>query len=174
MTYITSWVTAVLLFLAAVAQAQAPAGSPSIVGTWRLVAYEDRPEQGPARFPYGEHPKGLLIYDAAGYMSIQIMKNPHPKVASGDEEKVSPAEKIALFDAYTAYFGTYRVDAVRGVVIHHAEGDLVDVYIGEDEERPFELNGDRLTIKPQWTEDGRKWSGIRVFERVKASNTTSP
>jgi hypothetical protein len=30
-----------------------------------------------------------------------------------------------------AYFGTYRVDPAKGIVVHHVEGDSDDVYIGE-------------------------------------------
>jgi hypothetical protein len=153
--------------LASVAAAQGPATASGIVGTWRLVSYEDRPDQGPTLFPYGASPKGMLIYDATGHMAIQVMKVPHPKVASGDEEKVTAEEKVALFDAYVAYFGTYRVDAARGVVIHRADGDFSDTYIGRDEERPFELTGDRLVLKSRWKADGKGWLGTRVFERVK-------
>ncbi|HKE94748.1 MAG TPA: lipocalin-like domain-containing protein [Povalibacter sp.] len=149
------------------ARAQSTPDSPSIVGTWRLVTYEDRPDSGPSRFPFGAHPTGLLIYDATGHMSVQIMKVPHPKVASGDEEHATDAEKTALYDAYVAYFGTYRVDPDRGVVVHHAEGDLSDVYVGRDESRPYELSADRLVLKPRWTAEGRQWEGIRVFERIR-------
>src|SRR6266571_151526 len=138
-----------------------------LVGSWRLASYEDRPAAGPAVFPYGTEPKGFLVYDATGHITIQIMKQPHPKVASGDPYRVTPQEKEALLDAYAAYFGTYRVDATRGIVVHHAEGDLYGLFIGRDEERPFELTGDRLVLKPLWSKDGQKWSGIRVFERVK-------
>jgi hypothetical protein len=141
--------------------------NPAIVGTWKVIAYEDRTEREPPKLPYGEQPRGLLIYDATGHMSIQLMKMPHPKIAAGDEEKVTPEEKTALYDAYAAYFGTYTVDAKRSVVIHHVEGDLADVFIGTDQERPFEIAGDRLILRPKWTVDGKQWTGLRVFERVK-------
>lgn len=74
---------------------------------------------------------------------------------------------MALFDAYVAYSWTYRMDASRGVVIHHAEGDLSDTYIERDEERPYELAGDRLTLNGRWRADGKEWVGTRVFERIK-------
>jgi hypothetical protein len=138
----------------------------SIVGTWQLISFEDRSAGVPPRFRFGKHPKGLLMYDATGHMSVQLMQVPHPKVKSGDEEKVTADEKIALYDAYVAYFGTYRVDSSRGIVIHDVEGDLADVYIGKAEERPFELGVNRLILKPRWTSDGKQWEGIRVFERV--------
>ena len=138
----------------------------SVVGTWRLVSYEDKLPGSASVYPFGQDPKGLLIYDADGNMSIQIMKVPHPKVASGDDSKVTPEEKQALYDAYVAYFGTYRVDAEKGVVVHHVEADLADVYIGNDEERPFDLHGDTLILAPHWKVDGREWLGIRVFKRA--------
>ena len=139
-----------------------------LVGSWRLVSYEDKPATGPSVFPYGIEPRGMLVYDATGHMAIQIMKQPHPKVASGDEFIVTPQEKVALVDAYVAYFGTYRVDTVKGVVVVHAEGDLYDLYIGREEVRPFELSGDRLIIKSlPWSQDGQMWTGTRVFERIK-------
>jgi hypothetical protein len=144
----------------------APRETSGIVGTWRLVSYEERAEGQPVRRPYGDKPIGLLTYDATGHMAIQVMKVPHPKVASGTDETITPEEKIALFDAYTAYFGTYSVDADRGMIVYHPEGDIADVFIGEVEERPFTLKGDTLTLTPQWDETGVHWTGVRIFERV--------
>lgn len=158
--------------LVAVSPSRGETEPPSLVGTWRLVSFEDHPDQGPVEFPFGSSPKGLLIYDATGHMSIQIMKTPHPKVASGDEGNATPEEKIALFDSYVAYFGTYEVDAARGVVIHHVEGDFSDTYIGIAQERPYELAGDRLVLKPRWKAEGKQWLGIRVFERVSSPNSS--
>jgi len=157
---------ALVLAFGAVATA-ARCDEPGIVGTWRLVSYEDKPPSGPSRYPYGEAPKGVLMYDDSGHMSIQIMKVPHPNVASGDDSRVTPGEKQALYDAYVAYFGRYSVDSEKGVVIHHVEGDLADVFIGSDEERPFVLRGDTLILAPHWKVDGQEWHGIRVFERVR-------
>ena len=144
----------------------ARADEASVVGTWRLVSYEDKLPGSPSVYPFGHDPKGLLIYDANGRMSIQIMKVPHPKVASGDDSQVTPEEKQALYDSYVAYFGTYSVNPDKGVVVHHVEADLADVYIGRDEERPFVLRGDTLILAPHWTVDGKEWHGIRVFERA--------
>jgi hypothetical protein len=96
-------------------------------------------------------------------MAIQIMKTPHPKVASGDDEKIIPEEKIALLDAYVAYFGTYLVDWKRQVVTHKVEADLYDVYVGTEQERPLELKKDRLMLNPNWTKENKV---VRIFERV--------
>jgi len=141
--------------------------SHGLVGTWTLVRYEDRlAAGGEVVKPFGEHPVGQLIYDENGHMSIQLMKVPHPKIASGDDEKVTPAEKQALYDAYVAYFGRYRVDDTRHVVVHEVEGDLADAYVGQNQERPYVLEGDTLKLVPEWESDGKKWQGVREFVRA--------
>ena len=140
----------------------------TLVGAWRLVRYEDVPATGSSSFPFGRNPRGLLIYTPTGQMSIQVMAQPHPTVASGDEETITSQEKQALFDAFMAYFGTYEVDASRGVVIHHVEGDLWGVFDDNDEARPFEISGNTLMLKPRWESGGKQWLGIRVFERATA------
>lgn len=155
-------------FLGASAFAAEPAAKPaSLVGTWKLVRYEDQPPDGPKQFPLGEHPVGQLIYTADGHMSIQLMKVPHPKIASGDDTKVTPEEKQALFDSYVAYFGKYRVDEARHVVTHIVEADYADVFIGSSEDRPYILEGDVLKLVPTWKQDGGTWKGVREFIRAK-------
>ncbi|MEP6925925.1 MAG: lipocalin-like domain-containing protein [Pyrinomonadaceae bacterium] len=139
----------------------------SLVGTWKLIAWQNRFPDGEIKYPFGRNPRGLLIYQPNGYMAIQVMKTPHPKVASNDETKITAEEKISLFDSYVAYFGTYTVDWQKQIVTHKVEGDLSDTYLGTTQERPFELQGDSLTISPRYTEDGKIVQGLRVFERVK-------
>jgi virginiamycin B lyase len=137
-----------------------------LVGTWRLVRYEDRSPDGKAIYPFGEHPQGQLVYGADGRMSIQLMKVPHPKIASGDDEKVAPAEKQALYDAYVAYYGKYTVDETKHEILTEVEGDLADVFIGTTQSRPYMLDGDVLKLLPVWTSDGKEWSGLREFVRM--------
>ena len=142
--------------------------SHGLVGTWKLLRYEDQLAAGGASvFPFGEHPVGQLIYDADGNMSIQVMKIPHPKIASGDDEKVTPAEKQALYDAYVAYFGRYRVDDTRHVIVTDVQADLYDAFTGTTQERPYVLDGDTLKLVPEWESDGKKWRGVREFVRAK-------
>ena len=166
--FIACFLSAVIIIFFIAANMTAQSKKQSIAGTWKLIAYEDHLPEGQIEYPFGKHPVGLLIYDTNGYMAIQIMKTPHPKVASGDDEKITTEEKMSLFDSYVAYFGRYTVDWKKQIVTHNVEGDLADVYIGTAQERPFELKGDRLSLLPQWTEaSGVKVKGVRIFERVK-------
>ena len=124
--------TALIVFLLSQAiWAQSP---PSIVGTWKVVVFETHNADGTVIIDFGDKPLGYFIYDGTGHVAIQMMENPAKK------------DPPAAF----AYFGTYTVDAARGIVIHHVEG-AVDQrsrqYIGRDERRPFRLEGDHLIIE---------------------------
>ena len=133
-----------------------------LIGTWRLVSYEDRDDPNSEwKYRYGKNPQGYIIYDQTGHVTIQIMRTPPPpKFASGNDAKPTPEEALAVYSGYSAYFGTYTVDEAKHVVIHHVEGSLRPSYIGTDQERPFELSGDRLIIGAQ-----RTWR--RILERVR-------
>jgi hypothetical protein len=51
------------------------------VGTWKLVSFEELLPDGRVTYPYGEEPAGLLIYDAAGHMSVQVMRRDRPRLS---------------------------------------------------------------------------------------------
>jgi hypothetical protein len=133
----------------------------SLIGTWRLVLADDRPDKnGPWEHSYGEHPKGYLVYDETGHVSIQFSNDPPtPRFESGDDFKPTAHEAETAYLNYVAYFGTYSVDTVRHVVTHHVEGSLVPSYTGTDQERPYRLHGDNLELT-----DGETWR--RVWVRV--------
>ena len=166
MSGFTCGLAAILITLASQGQVAGPA-LPALVGSWKIVSYEDRNAADVVVYPYGKTPAGLLIYDATGHMAVQLMKTPPPDVASDDWDRFTVQEKVALYDGYVAYFGRYEVDLARKVVTHLPEGDLSRVYIGRREDRHYELTGDRLVLSETWTQSGKPWRGVRVFERVK-------
>lgn len=159
-------ITIVAIALALFTVAARPGPNP-LVGSWKLVSYEDKDANNNSVFPYGKAPAGLLIYDETGHMAGQIMKTPPPAVASDDWDLFTVQEKVALFDGYVAYFGRYEVDEAHHVVAHLAEADLSRLYIGRREERHYQIDGDRLTLSETWIQSGKKWSGVRVFQRLK-------
>lgn len=158
------------IVLIAVVALYAVAATPdhqALVGTWNLVSYVDTDDGNNSVFPYGKAPAGRLIYDNTGHMSVQIQKTPPPDVASDDWDRFTVQEKLALYDGYVAYFGRYEVDEARHIVTHLAEADLSRLYIGRREERHYQLTGDRLVLSETWTQSGKKWSGVRLFQRLR-------
>jgi hypothetical protein len=129
MSGFTCGLAVILIALTSPVQVAGPA-LPELVGSWKIVSYEDRDAAGVVVYPYGKTPGGLLIYDPKGHMAVQLMKTPPPDVASDDWDRFTVQEKVALYDGYVAYFGRYEVDLARKVVTHLPEGDLCACTLG--------------------------------------------
>jgi hypothetical protein len=56
------------------------------------------------------------------------------------------AEKIAYYDTFIAYCGTYKVDSEMAVVYHYPIIAWSPAFVGSTQARPFRLEGDKLII----------------------------
>ena len=144
-----------MLFLSSVclfsAEPRQDIASKKLVGAWRLVSVEGT--DATFHFAY-DHPTGVIIYDPSGWMSVQIdikgIRKPFGKgPAAGTEE-----EKVAAFDNYVAYYGTYTLDLQAQTITHHLEDASSPNWRGVNNVRWFEFQGDdRLLLIPR--EDGK-------------------
>lgn len=148
--------------------AQTP-GSPSIVGTWRVVSVETIRPNGEALTEWlGKRPTGTIVYLPSGYMAVQIMRDPRPVIAGAGYENATPAEKATAMDGYYAYYGTYEVDASSSTVVHNIQASLRPNEVGIRYQRRFELIGDRLTLTtPPSDRSGEPRFNRLVWERVR-------
>jgi hypothetical protein len=124
------------------------------VGAWRLVSIDGNP---PGRTNVYDRPSGMILYDPSGHMCVNIVFKADRKAFAPFTKGLLAAtteEKVAAFDSYVAYFGTFAVDAKAGTVTHHLEDNLVPGRPGTDNVRWFEFQGDdRLLLIP--IEDGK-------------------
>jgi hypothetical protein len=98
-------------------------------------------------------------------MSVTFMKEGRPEFASGDIWGGTIEEKVAAFDGYVSYCGRYEVKESR--VIHRIEVSLFPNWVGDDQERAYEFDGDRLTLStPLMPVGGRMLSTHLIWERV--------
>ena len=135
------------LATAALAQTAAPAPTVSqLVGTWRLVSIADTMKDDSVQPPeqLGSHPIGFVMYAADGSMCANIMNPDRP--AWKDAANPTNEEKIAYYDTFIAYCGTFKLDAERSVVTHFPVVAWTPAYVGSKQERPFKIEGNRLTI----------------------------
>lgn len=159
------------------AQAAALAVKSGLLGTWALVRYEDVSASGEMVKYFGEHPAGYFVYDSTGHVSIQISPDPAIlRIQLTDKTKNRPDAGLtpdaanfgsrpdAQVTPYAAYFGTYRLDLAKGTITHVVEGSLRSDYLNTEQERPFTLVGDVLTIGTTMP-DGRRY--VRELRRVK-------
>jgi hypothetical protein len=112
-----------------------------ILGTWKLVSIEDTLKDGKVQpsTEFGPHPRGFLMYQPDGYMCASIVNTDRP--AWKDPDQPTDAEKIAYYDTFIAYCGTYKLDSASSTVTHSPELAWTPSYVGSTQPRPFRLEG---------------------------------
>jgi hypothetical protein len=101
-----------------------------LTGTWRLVSGGEWRPNGEILYPYGKKPDGLLIYDAAGNVSLQIHFD--GKAANGETS--------------LAYYGTYKLDKTTGTVTHQVAASTRESERGSAQMCFVTIEGNRLTL----------------------------
>jgi len=135
-------------------------------GTWALIATEWRRADGRHANPFGNDATGVLIYDAAGFMSAQIMRAGRPPLPPDRPTGIDAAFSSAV-PGYVAYFGTYDVDDAARRVVHRVIGAAFPAWIGLEFSRGFRFEGDTLTLTDDLvTSDGVAVAAATTWRRV--------
>jgi hypothetical protein len=131
-------------------------------GSWRLVSFEtERQDTGERTQPWGADPRGALVFGADGRLMVLV-------TAGTREPGTTDDKTAALFRTLMAYTGRYRIDGDKFVTTIDASWN--DAWNGSEQERFFQLDGDRLEVRTAWMPNplapgnpmGR---GILVFRR---------
>ncbi len=147
-----------------------------LIGAWRLAGIEVEGPAGREVDPfYGTGSRGLVIYDASGWFSVQIEGSGRPtlqvpSVRPAPDQSESTAQlKAAVLDSYYAYYGTWSFDQVTSTVTHHAKGAL---YPGEDEAtyaQHVEIVGRRMIFSRTQNVAGHVTVQTKRWERLTSS-----
>jgi hypothetical protein len=141
----------------------------AFVGVWKLISC-DAVRKGGGLVPiYGKHPIGRLYYDAAGNMSVHIMRAGRPRVKSATKFRAAPSEMRAAYEGYEAYFSTYSIDARRSLIRHEVIGGLFPNWTGTAQTRFYRFEGDDrlvLSTDPIGAVPGDEPVVILVWERI--------
>ena len=136
-----------------------------LVGTWLLVSVTvDR--AGMKSAPFGQNPKGVLMFDAGGRVSMVIARADLPNVTGNTRAAGSSKEIRAIVRGSLAYFGTYSVSPAERAFVVHVEGGTFPNWVGTDQKRIFTVVGDELKYT-----DGERSGGagtsLVVWQRAK-------
>lgn len=136
-----------------------------LVGTWKLLSWENRTVDGEVSYPLGEDASGYIAYNEDGYMFVAIMRSARKPFATGDLLSGSVAEKAGAAETYVSYCGRY--DFYGDTVIHHVELSLFPNWVGVAQERLVKIEGDRLTLSTHsLLLAGRQQTAHLLWERV--------
>jgi hypothetical protein len=123
----------------AAAQQKATNTKNQLIGTWMLVSAQNENKAD----VFGPHPIGMLVFDASGHFTSQVMRGDLPNFASPNRTKATPEESQAVIRGYIAYFGTYNVTAPGTLSLHIIGGSFPN-WNGADQKRSFVISGDEM------------------------------
>ena len=112
-----------------------------IVGTWNFVVAEVTAPDGKKAFPFGETPKGILIFTGNGRFAQIHVAGEVPKIASNNRLTGTPEEYAEIMRRSLSVFGTWTVDEEKKTVTYNIVSSSFPNWQGEAQERSI----DKLT-----------------------------
>src|SRR6267143_1596925 len=101
---------AIVCALVLAGNAQAQSLRERIVGAWDFKVAEIVGADGQKSYPFGETPKGLLVFTAEGRFAQIHVAGDVPKIASGNRLNGTAEEYAAIMKRSLSLFGTYTGD----------------------------------------------------------------
>ena len=157
------------LALSASTAAAQPAASlkDQIVGSWNFVIAEVTASDGKKSFPFGETPKGILVFTADGRFAQIHVAGDVPKIASNNRMTGTPEEYVAIMKRSLSVFGTYAVDEDKKTVTYNIVSSSFPNWEGEAQTR----NIDKLTaeefVNTNPNVGGGRGSASNFYRRVR-------
>ena len=168
-TYLTRIAVAVLTLgiVTSAAVAQQKSLREQIVGTWQFIVAEISAADGKKSFPFGETPKGLLVFTSDGHFSQIHVASDVPKIASGNRLTGTPEEYAAIMRRSLSVFGTYTVDEAKKTVTFKIVSSTFPNWEGEAQERKIDkLTADEF-VNTNPNVAGGRGSASNFYKRVK-------
>jgi len=133
-----------------------------LLGSWRLVTWEEHSAGDEVDYPLGPGAVGQLTYSPSGQVSAQLVRPGQSRFADEDWRKATVDERADAWVGYFGYFGRYSIDERAGTVTHHVEGAWFPNLVGTDQVRHYHLDDDILTLDADTA-----WGRVRiVWERI--------
>ena len=155
------------LALALTTTATAQTLKTQLIGTWDFVVAEVKAPDGKKSFPFGESPKGILIFTPDGRFAQIHIASDLPKIASNNRLTGTPEEYADIMRRSLSVFGTYTVDEAKKTVTYHIVSASYPNLQGEAQTRTI----DRLTadefVNTNPNVAGGRGSASNFYKRAK-------
>jgi lipocalin-like protein len=133
-----------------------------LIGTWKLVSFQNIFDNEPPKDTYGARPKGILILTREGRMATIV-------TAETRKVGITDAERAELHKSMTAYSGKYRVNEKEFVTT--VEMSWNEAWDGTEQKRYWKIEDGKLFIEtaplPSPNFPGRTVVARVVWERDK-------
>ena len=138
-----------------------------LIGTWDFVVAQVRAPDGKISFPFGESPKGMLVFTPDGrFMQIHVASDV-PKIASNNRLTGTPQEYAEIMRRSLSVFGTYTVDDAKKTVTYHIVSSSFPNWEGEAQTRTIDkLTADEF-VNTNPNVAGGRGSASNFYKRAK-------
>ena len=137
-----------------------------IVGTWNFVVAGVTAPDGKKSFPFGETPKGILIFTADGRFAQIHVAGDVPRIASNNRLTGTPEEYAEIMRRSLSVFGTWTVDEARMTVTYNIVSASFPNWEGEAQTRAIDkLTADEFVNTTNVA--GGRGSASNLYRRVK-------
>jgi hypothetical protein len=138
-----------------------------LVGTWTFVVAEITAADGKKSFPFGETPKGILIFTADGHFAQIHIASDVPRIASNNRLNGTAEEYAAIMRRSLSIFGTYMVDEAKRTVTFAIVSSTYPNSQGQSQTRIIDkLTADEF-VNANPDVAGGRGAAINVYRRVK-------
>jgi hypothetical protein len=160
--------TLALAVLAGTASAQ-PAKSlkDQIVGSWNFVVAEVTAPDGKKSFPFGETPKGILIFTADGHFAQIHIASDVPRIASNNRLTGTPEEYAGIMRRSLSVFGTYTIDEANKTVTYNIVSASFPNWEGEAQTRVIDKLTTEEFVNTNPNVAGGRGSASNFYRRVR-------
>jgi hypothetical protein len=138
-----------------------------IVGTWNFVVAEVTAPDGKKSFPFGETPKGILIFTPDGRFAQIHVASDVPKIASNNRMTGTPEEYAAIMQRSLSVFGTYAVDEEKKTVTYHIVSASFPNWEGQTQTRSIDKLTAEEFVNTNAGVGGGRGSASNFYRRVK-------
>ncbi len=127
-----------------------------LFGAWRLLSYIKIPiDGGDSYFPLGKSPKGILLYNPEGFMSLHISASEEIHFDIQEDAGTRGENAWKRPQGYIAFSGKYTVDSNLACVNYFIETSLHPDWEDTKQVRKLNFEGDVLyqkTVDPIMSE----------------------
>jgi Lipocalin-like domain len=138
-----------------------------LVGTWQFVIAEVTAPDGKKSFPFGETPKGILIFTPDGYFAQIHVASDVPRIASNNRLTGTAEEYAGIIRGSLSVFGTFTVDEDKKTVTYRIVSSTFPNWEGVSQTRVI----DALTVDEFRNTNpsvaGGRGSAANIYRRVK-------
>ena len=138
----------------------------SLQGTWTMESAYEIKADGTRTTTYGEHPKGLLIVDAAGRYNLQIFRVVRPSFASGDKARGTTEEYREAVLGSSTHFGTVTIDPAKHQLIFRIEAASFPNWEGQTQVRDYAYQDGVLSYAVPASASGSGTVAYSIWRRV--------